>query len=84
MGARFAPFSFGGLLLQSYRPHLTQANRTHRTGIPSTSTADFSAQPPFKIAKLIKKRNSHIMIAAETEQRSGRGILPKEHDGMNL
>ena len=33
MGARFAPFSFGGLLLQSYRPHLTQANRTHRTGI---------------------------------------------------
>ncbi len=37
MGARFAPFSFGGLLLQSYRPHLTQASCTHLTGIPLTS-----------------------------------------------
>ena len=71
MGARFAPFSFGGLLLQSYRPHLTQANRTHRTGIPSTSNLVDSMNTLFVNNEKMKLRYVQMMVRLIAEKRLG-------------
>ena len=71
MGARFAPFSFGGLLLQSYRPHLTQANRTHRTGIPSTSNLVDSMNTLFVNNEKKKLRCVQMMVRLVAEKRLG-------------
>ena len=71
MGARFAPFSFGGLLLQSYRPHLTQANRTHRTGIPSTSNLVDSMNTLFVNNEKMKLRCVQMMVRLVAEKRLG-------------
>ena len=71
MGARFAPFSFGGLLLQSYRPHLTQASCTHRTGIPSTSTLVDSMNTLFVNNEKMKLRCVQMMVRLVAEKRLG-------------
>ena len=71
MGARFAPFSFGGLLLQSYRPHLTQANRTHRTGIPSTTNLVDSMNTLFVNNEKMKLRCVQMMVRLVAEKRLG-------------
>ena len=71
MGARFAPFSFGGLLLQSYRPHLTQASCTHRTGIPSTSNLVDSMNTLFVNNEKMKLRCVQMMVRLVAEKRLG-------------